>query len=81
MRVEEAQVVTALDAQHLVGEPVEEDGVLKFWLCDDEEAIEIGHEFGDPEASADRIAAAGRAMIEHAEQIRYRARQRTAGWT
>ncbi len=82
MSAPEAQVVTALSAQHLVGEPVEdEDGVLKFWLCDDEDAVEIGHEFGDPEASAARIAAAGQAMIEHAERIRYRARMRTAGWT
>jgi hypothetical protein len=78
----EAQVVTALSAQHLAGEEiVDDDGVLKFWLCDDEDAVEIGHEFGDPEASADRIAAAGQAMIQHAERIRYRARMRSAGWT
>lgn len=81
MRVEEAQVLTELEAQHLVGETVEDDGVLRFHLSDDEDAVEIGHEFGDPEESAKRIIAAGRAMIEHGEQIRYRARQRTAGWT
>jgi hypothetical protein len=75
------QVVTTLSAQHLAGETVEEDGVLSFWMLDDEDAAEISHEFGDPEESAKRIEATGRAMIEHAERIRYRARMRSSGWT
>lgn len=82
MAASDAQVVTALSAQHLSGEEVvDDDGVLKFWLSDDEDAMEISHEIGDPERSAARIAEVGRALIEHAERIRYRARMRTAGWT
>jgi len=77
----EVQVATTLAAQHLSGETVEEDGEITFWLCDEEDAVELNHEIGDPEKAAERLEATARAMLEHAERIRYRVRMRTAGWT
>ncbi|HTJ37412.1 MAG TPA: hypothetical protein VL738_29645 [Dactylosporangium sp.] len=76
-----------LSAQHLFGETVEEvdedsrEKILLFHLGDDEDGVNINHEFGDPEMSALRILGVAEAMREHAERIRHRARMRSAGWT
>jgi hypothetical protein len=76
-----------LSAQHLTGESVEEvdegtgEKVLFFHFCDDVNAAEIHHDFGSAEEVAGRLLAAADALRKHAERIRYRERQRTAGWT
>lgn len=76
-----------LSAQHLSGssvdEPDEDTGerVLFFHLGDEECAVEIRHEVGDPELAAIRLLAAAEELRKHAERIRYRERLRTAGWT
>jgi hypothetical protein len=78
---------TELSAQHLFGETVEEvdedtgEKVLLFHLGDDEDAVNITHEFGSPAEAAHRLMAAADAMRQHAERLMYRERMRTSGWT
>lgn len=76
-----------LSAQHLSGRSVDEvdkdtgERESYFYLGDEESAVEIMHEIGDPEMAAIRLLAAAEEMRKHAEHIRYRERLRTAGWT
>jgi hypothetical protein len=66
-----------LSAQHLTGREVDDEGTLLFRLTDGDEAVDLTHEIGDPEAAAaamDRVAAGLRA---HAERIRARVRLRS----
>ena len=75
-----------LSAQHLTGrtaeEPDDDTGELRlyFYLGDEDSAVEISHEIGDPEEAARQLLAAAEAMRAHAELIRSRERLRTAGW-
>lgn len=74
----------ALSAQHIIGESAEEDGVLSFWLTDEEEVVEISHEIGDPDAAAAALFKLADKIRAHAEDIRargYGRRMRTQGWT
>lgn len=75
-------LAVALSAQDATGESVtDDDGQLLFWICDEDQGVELTHEIGDPEVAARALHQLADKLHQHAEQIRYRARQRTAGWT
>lgn len=70
-----------LSAQHLSAvSEVGEDGVLVFVISDEEDDVEIGHEFGDPEESARRFEQLAEQARVHAERIRAESRASLA-WT
>jgi hypothetical protein len=82
MTTVEIDAITALSARHVTGKTVEDDGELAYWIEDGgPQAVEISHEIGDPEESAQALIRLADGLREHAERIRSRHRTRTAGWT
>lgn len=74
-------VAAELSAQHVVGQQVvDEDGVVSFEICDDDTAIELSHEIGDPEAAARALDQLATGIHAHAEWIRSKSRS-SATWT
>jgi hypothetical protein len=72
--IEPVEVLT-LSAQRLRAASVSVDAhTTALFLTDGEDAVEISHEIGRPEAAATRLAEAGRAMLAHAEAVRRAAR-------
>lgn len=78
----EIEAIATLAAQHVTGRTDEDDGELSFWIEDGGGvAVELAHEIGDPETAAQALLQLADKLREHAEQIRYRRRLHTAGWT
>jgi hypothetical protein len=81
----EVDEILGLSVAHAFGESVEEDGELvAFRIRDGEEAVDLRHEFGDPDEAAaalfriaDRMRAHAAAVLEQG----YGRRMRTAGAT
>lgn len=81
MTAVEIEAITSLSAQHVVGRTDEDDGELRFWVEDGgSTAVELTHEFGDPETAARQLTDLGHALILHAERIRGR-NQAEVSWT
>jgi hypothetical protein len=81
--VEEA---VALSAQHVAGEPIEEDGeLIAFRLSDgDSLVVDLEHEIGDPDAAAQALLKLADKLRAHAADLLergYGRRVRTSGWT
>lgn len=76
-----------LSAQHVTGTSVDEEdadtGERRFYfrLGDDERAVNITHDIGDPADAALRLDQLALALRAHAERLRYRVRSRTTGWS
>lgn len=75
------ETIATLAARHLVVDDVDEDGEHFLWIEDGATAVMVTHDIGDPEAAAQALIRLADTARAHAEQIRYRHRMRTAGWT
>lgn len=82
-KIETAQPVLTLSAQHITGETVEDEdgGEPMLWIEDGETAVEISHEIGDDAAAEMALRRLAEAILAHADRIGYRRRMRTTGWT